>query len=161
MIGSDAARDILAAGASGDAWYGSSTADVLRGLSAADAARHVDGYAHSVWDLLLHATAWVEEVARRLDGNDPAPPRDGDWPLAVDDSEDGWEQAKDRFLAATTRLGDLANSFAPDRWSEQVGSDRVQSLGTGVTYAEMVIGVIQHNAYHTGQMALVRKAIGR
>lgn len=159
MIATETLRDILVAGAFGDAWYGSSTADVLAGLTAADAARHVDGYAHSVWEILLHATGWVEEVARRMEGQAPVPPADGDWPVPADVSEDAWVEANDRFQSAAARLGESLSAVAPDRWSTMVGENRAQALGTGVTHAEMVIGVIQHNAYHTGQMALVRKAL--
>ena len=161
MLDSEPARDILFAAASGDAWYGSSTADVLSGLDATSAARHVEGYAHSVWELLLHSTGWMEEVARRLAGNAPSPPPDGDWPTPGETTESAWAEAQTRFHAAAAELGDRMAAFDPARWTTMVGNGREQALGTGVTHAVMVIGVIQHNAYHTGQMALVRKALGK
>ena len=34
-------------------------------------------------------------------------------------------------------------------------------LGTGVSYEGMVSGALQHNAYHGGQVALLRRAAGR
>ena len=161
MLDNEAARDILSAGASGDAWYGSSTADVLSGLDATSASRHVEGYAHSVWELLLHSTGWMEEVARRLEGHAPSPPPDGDWPAPGETTDGAWEQAQRRFRASAVNLGERMAAFDPARWTTMVGESREQALGTGVTYAAMVIGVIQHNAYHTGQMALLRRAIGR
>lgn len=159
MLDEKAAREILSAAVSGDAWYGSSTADVLSGLDAPSAARRVEGYSHSIWELLLHSTGWMEEVARRLDGNAPSPPPDGDWPAPVETTEAAWADAQARFHAAAAELGDRMQSFDPARWTVMVGDGRHQALGTGVTHAAMVIGVIQHNAYHTGQMALLRKAI--
>lgn len=161
MLDTEAAREILSAGASGDAWYGSSTADVLSGLDATSASSHVEGYSHSVWELLLHSVGWMEEVARRLEGHAPLPPRDGDWPVPVDTTDAAWEEARRRFRAASVDLGERMAAFDPARWTTMVGESREQALGTGVTYAAMVVGVIQHNAYHTGQMALVRKALGR
>jgi hypothetical protein len=38
-------------------------------------------------------------------------------------------------------------------------SDRDPALGTGATYRGMVNGLVQHNAYHSGQLALLRKAL--
>lgn len=159
MLDTEAARDILSASASGDAWYGSSTADVLAGLDARSAAGRVDGYSHSVWEILLHTTGWIEEVARRLAGSSPSPPLDGDWPTPGETTEEAWAEAQSRFHAAAAELGERMAAFDPARWSAMVGDGRNQALGTGMTYAAMVIGVMQHNAYHTGQMALVRKAI--
>jgi hypothetical protein len=31
------------------------------------------------------------------------------------------------------------------------------SLGTGVSYREVILGVLQHDAYHAGQTALLEK----
>jgi uncharacterized damage-inducible protein DinB len=161
MLETQVMREILSAGASGDAWYGSSTADVLSGLDASGAARHVEGYSHSVWELLLHSTGWMEEVARRLAGHEPSPPPDGDWPALAAATESDWAEAQRRFQAAAAELGGRMAAFDADRWTAMVGDARAQALGTGVTFAAMVVGVIQHNAYHTGQMALVRKALER
>jgi hypothetical protein len=38
-------------------------------------------------------------------------------------------------------------------------SDRDPALGSGVNHRAMVHGLIQHNAYHSGQIALLRKAL--
>src|SRR5262245_36367704 len=129
MIAARTLADILAAGGSGDAWYGSSTADVLAGLSATDAARHVEGYTHSVWEILLHTTGWIEEVARRLDGGDPLPPRDGDWPVPVPVTDEAWAEAQSRFHAAVARLGEGVQAFEANRWPAMVGDARAQALG--------------------------------
>ena len=50
--------------------------------------------------------------------------------------------------------------FAEDRWSEPVGTARDAPLGTGVSFAAMVAGLVQHDAYHGGQIGLLRKALG-
>jgi len=46
------------------------------------------------------------------------------------------------------------------RWDALVGPSREAGLGTGVSVAVMLHGIIQHDAYHAGQMALLKKALG-
>jgi hypothetical protein len=45
------------------------------------------------------------------------------------------------------------------RWRDQVGGERNAALGTGVSYAAMLAGLVQHDAYHGGQVGLLRKAL--
>jgi hypothetical protein len=37
---------------------------------------------------------------------------------------------------------------------------RDPAQGTGVSYATMLQGLLQHDAYHLGQVALLKKAVG-
>ena len=143
----------------GDPWYGTSRARFLEGISARDAARRPLGGAHSMWELVLHMTAWTDEVRRRLGGAEPATPEAGDWPAVGDPTEDAWERAKARLAAAHAAvLDDAARLSLPDL-ARRVGSVRDPELGTGVTYAGLLVGLAQHDAYHTGQLALVRRLV--
>lgn len=99
----------------GPAWHGPSLEENLAGLTPEQAAARPVRGAHSIWQIVLHVTAWVGEVTRRLGGGAPALPAEGDWP--------------------------------------DIG-------GTGVTYAAMVRGLVQHDAYHGGQIGLLRRALG-
>jgi hypothetical protein len=59
--------------------------------------------------------------------------------------------AAHRELAAATVLLD------PERLDEPVGGYRSRELGSGVSWYVMLHGVSQHDAYHLGQVALLRK----
>ena len=51
-------------------------------------------------------------------------------------------------------------SFPPAKLGDIVGgAERDAPTGTGVTYAAMLHGLAQHNAYHGGQVAMLRKAL--
>jgi hypothetical protein len=50
-------------------------------------------------------------------------------------------------------------AFPAKRWTERVGGARDAPLGTGVTYAAMVSGLLQHSGYHGGQIGLLRRAL--
>ena len=36
--------------------------------------------AHTIWEIVLHLTAWTREVDRRVLGGEPRFPEEGDWP---------------------------------------------------------------------------------
>jgi uncharacterized damage-inducible protein DinB len=142
----------------GDAWYGPSTESLLTGLTAVDAARRPLGSAHSIWELVLHLIAWQNEVGRRLGGSAPAWPDEGDWQDIDSPNEEDWVSVKTALADSTRRLiAQLATPWID--YAALVGTVRSPELGTGVTVAETVLGVLQHNAYHTGQIALLRRAI--
>ena len=65
---------------SGPAWHGASLEENLKGLTPELAAARPVPEAHSIWELVLHITAWAGEVTRRLAGAEPAMPAEGDWP---------------------------------------------------------------------------------
>src|SRR5262245_24212984 len=48
----------------GDPWHGSPVKAILRGVTAAEAASRIVPQAHTIWELVLHMTAWKDEVRR-------------------------------------------------------------------------------------------------
>jgi len=152
----------LRKGYSDDPWHGPSTVDALKGITAAEAAAHPIPGAHSVWDIVLHMTAWQNEVRRRLAGKGPTPPEEGDWPEPAG-TETDWQQDRERLGASLDELLDVLGGLSEGDLERRGGaiSDRDPALGTGVTHRAMVNGLVQHHAYHTGQISLLRKALGR
>lgn len=55
----------------GDAWHGPALGEVLANATAAEAAQRPFDV-HGIWEITLHATAWIEEVTRRLGGGSPS-----------------------------------------------------------------------------------------
>ena len=152
-------RALLEKATAGDAWHGSSARSLVAGLTPDQAAAHPIPGGHSVWEIVLHMTAWAREVERRLGGAEPAPPAEGDWPEVGEPRAEAWAHAIEELVAVTTRLGAAAEAFAPATWAAPVGGERLPELGTGVSYAEMAVGLLQHTVYHAGQIALLRKLV--
>ena len=143
----------------GDPWHGPSLEGALLGVDAAGAAAHSISSAHSIWEIVLHVTGWTREVAKRLRGGDPTPPAGGDWPSPDDLTEQAWSRARGELGAVHEELLSALAAFPRERLHEKVGAERSAPLGTGVTYLEMVDGVLQHAAYHAGQISLLEKAV--
>ena len=155
----DALLDQIRRTHAGDPWYGSPRTRFLQDLTADEAAAHPVPGGFSVWELVLHMTGWTNEVRRRLAGNAPGEPQEGDWPAVGDPTEARWKRALSRLDEAHAALvADLARLDDSDL-ARPVGEQRDPALGTGVTVGGMLVGIAQHDAYHTGQLALLRKAL--
>ncbi len=141
----------------GDPWHGASRAAILADVTARQAAASPPGDAHSIWQLVLHMEAWTREVTRRLQGGEPALPEMGDWPSLPEPTDDAWRRSLGALDAAHAELARVLSAFPAERLHERVGKSRDAPLGSGVTYAAMLRGLAQHDAYHCGQIAILKR----
>jgi uncharacterized damage-inducible protein DinB len=151
--------DQLAATHAGDPWYGPPRAALLSGLTPIQATSRVVPAGHSIWEIVLHMTSWTREVTRRLGGARAALPQEGDWPAVGEISETAWRRARADLDEAHGELLAAIRNLPASRWADPVGTSREPALGTGVTVCAMLIGLAQHDAYHTGQIALLRRSL--
>jgi uncharacterized damage-inducible protein DinB len=135
----------------GDAWYGSSFREILADISATKAESKPLSSAHSIWDLTLHIVAWESAVLRRTN-NDPANlSNEEDWPAVNDTSEAAWAATLESLRSGQNRL--------LERISTLSDSD-MEKTAAGQSYSIqfMLQGVIHHDLYHLGQIALLKRA---
>lgn len=142
-------------GYSGGPWHGPATAGLLEDLSAAEAAARPVPGAHSIWELVLHMTAWHGEVRRRLHGGTPDIPEEGDFPEVREVTEAVWQRDLERLDASIDQILDTLSGLAEQDLDRPGGS----ISDPGITHRAMVNGLVQHLAYHSGQIALLRKAL--
>jgi uncharacterized damage-inducible protein DinB len=136
----------------GDAWHGPSLKSLLDGMMAEDAARHPVGGAHSIWELVHHLTAWQTIVHEELSGAEAQITPELDWPPVWEVSEVEWKRALERLSDARSRLRRAVERLRDDQLDERP-SRRTQN-----SRYVMLHGVVQHDLYHAGQIALLRKA---
>ncbi len=145
----------LRKGYSDDPWHGPATTDLLEGLSAAEAAARPVQAGHSIWEIVLHMAAWHGEVRHRLQGGKPGLPEEGDWPAVREVTEAAWQSDLERLGSSLDQLlGTLAGLAEQDLDRPGGGLSN-----PGTTLRTMIHGLIQHEAYHSGQIALLRKAL--
>ena len=135
----------------GEAWHGPSLKQILADVTAASAARRPIAAAHTIWELVLHVSAWESAVASRLAGRYLAEPDEGDWPAVADTSEAAWQATLQSLDATHQRLRDAIRQFDPERLHRRLAAGR-ESAGYAIS------GVIQHTLYHAGQIVLLKKA---
>lgn len=142
---------------SGDAWHGPSVLRVLEGITASQAAARPIPSAHTIWELVLHIGVWERACKRRLEG-DPAQLSDAeDWPAVADASAAAWEQTQRELVENHQQLLDAINKLDDSRLDEPIIVD------PNIKYSTVYVtlhGGVQHDLYHAGQIAMLKKAIG-
>jgi uncharacterized damage-inducible protein DinB len=135
----------------GDAWHGPALQELLDGVTPAQAARRPLPGGHSLWELVLHVAAWTDVFRRRLEGERIDDPEDGDFPRVGEPTPEAWG-------AALARLG-RAQEWIAHRVARLSDAD-LDAPVPGRDYSRrfLVHGAIRHVVYHSGQIALLKKA---
>jgi uncharacterized damage-inducible protein DinB len=149
----DSLADQLERSFRGGAWHGMAVAEALAGVDAAAAAAPPPGgAAHSIWEIVHHLTVWNDVPRHRIDGerlqNLPA---ELDWPPVSDSSAGAWQAAQAALADAHAALYARVLRLADGQLDDPVA-------GSDPTVWGMLLGVLQHNAYHAGQIVLLRRA---
>lgn len=155
----DRLRRALETTLDGDPWYGSSVSRIIEGVDASQAAAHPVTGAHSIWDLVVHMTAWVNEANRRLRGGSYGEPEEGDWPAVPPASAASWRSARLALAAAHSSLAATLTAMNDADLAAQIAGAQVDAAGQPVTWYQTAIGVLQHDTYHAGQIAILKKAL--
>ena len=138
----------------GNAWHGPSVREALAGVTAPQAHARPLANAHSIRELVQHIAVWEDVGRRRLEGDrapiDISSPED--WPPAEDASEAGWEQSKALLDRGHEALREAIARVAEARLDEPILD------GLSTVYVTLH-GVIQHDLYHAGQIAMLKKVL--
>lgn len=140
-------------------WHGPSLLSVLDEVSAGVANRKI-GQSHSIAEIVYHLTGWTEACTLRLYGHEAELPERGDWPLGLVVDEKSWRSLKEELISAHKKFSDKIGMMTDADWQIFIGSLNTENaLGANVTIAETVSGIIQHYAYHAGQIILLVRAL--
>jgi uncharacterized damage-inducible protein DinB len=133
----------------GDCWIGVNFKEALQGIDAGMAVQKISDDGNSIWMLVSHLIYWRTRVAHRLAGNDDLPPFK-DFTLPADLHETNWKQTLLDFEAAYHTLRSAIHHIK----DEQLDKPTVRP---GQTYHQLLTGCLQHDAYHLGQIVLLKK----
>ncbi|MGO9646908.1 MAG: DinB family protein [Terriglobales bacterium] len=141
----------------GDAWHGDSMLELLANVDAETAAAHPIKGAHSIWELLLHVAAWDDAVLRRTGGAGVELSDRENFPTVNDTSEKAWRNAVEQVKKKHDTLVKAVAAFPDSRLHEQVPGKKEKYYDHFYLFS----GIVQHELYHAGQIALLKKAQGK
>ena len=134
----------------GDAWHGPAVLEVLEGVSARTAAAKPVPGAHSIWELVLHIAAWDGAIRRRMEGQALQLSDEQDFPLVKDTSDSAWRNTVQTLKQRHAELMQGVLAMPDHRLTSQVP-------GKDYDFYHMLHGAVQHELYHAGQIALLKK----
>ena len=137
----------------GEAWHGDSLFEILRGVNAAQAEARPIKNAHSIWELVLHIAAWDGAVRRRMTGVAVALSGAENFPPVTDTSDAAWQKTLAQVRRTHDELIEAVSNFGDARLAEQVPGKE----GAHYNFCYMLDGLAQHELYHAGQIALLKK----
>lgn len=126
------------------------------GLPAALRGRRGEGFGHTPWQLLEHLRIAQWDILEFCRGSDHASPAwpEGYWPAdEAPPEEAAWEESLAAFLHDLQGMCDLVadpgtDLLAPIPWGESH------------TVLEQTLILVNHNAYHVGQLVSLRRLLG-
>lgn len=134
----------------GGSWHGPAVLDVLGHIDAERAGERPIPEAHTIAELVLHMAVWKDAARRRISGEDYSPPCSADWRPLDRPLEAEWRAALAELVATHDALRAAVASL------DDAALERVVPGQTTTVYATLH-GVIQHDLYHAGQIALLAK----
>ncbi|MFB3916812.1 MAG: DinB family protein [Terriglobales bacterium] len=134
----------------GEAWHGPAMMEILRGVPVDQAAAHPITHAHSIWEIVLHVTAWQRVVLRRMHDEAATLTREQDWPGVPRFSESEWQAAVHALEESHRKLHAGIMAMPDDRLHARVP-------GKDYNFYVLLHGAVQHLLYHAGQIAILKK----
>ncbi len=136
----------------GNAWHGDPIWQILDGITAECAAARPLADTHSIWEIVLHMTFWDGMAAQRLGGQRAGLDEDEalNFPLPPEPTEANWHKTLEQFRASNQEFRAAL---------EKLDATRVDELSAAGkrSYYDEAHGLIQHDVYHAGQIALLKK----
>jgi uncharacterized damage-inducible protein DinB len=139
----------------------------IEDLSAELAAQQLSNFPHSVAQLVFHMNYWMDYELRRIRGERPAYPQHNaeSFPPSTDaksDTKDAvqeWDCLRKIFTTLLADLTALAQS-PPKELQRQIESGHPGDARLAGTLEAVLWQMAAHNSYHTGQIAMIRRALG-
>jgi uncharacterized damage-inducible protein DinB len=135
----------------GRAWHGPSVMALLSDVDVDQAAARPLKERHTIWELVLHINDWRDKVRRVLGGEKmESLPKEEGWPTIDDTSDEAWAKAVEELKRVHDELLEAVSSFSESRLDETVP-------GASYSFYNMLHGLVQHNLYHAGQIAIMKR----
>jgi len=153
----DIAGRILRA-VTGPTWHGPALQELLSDLTAAEAAARPAAGLHTIGALVLHVRFWCQDSLRRLPAAGaaadalPEPGTGEDWPAFAAQGEPAWKREVEALVESHRALAAASKLLSADLLSTRIP-------GRKITFEDMLRGVVEHAAYHGGQIAILKRSL--
>lgn len=138
-----------------DSWF-VATRNAVSGLGVEQACWKPDDSVNCIWETLSHLTYYNYAYLQRFNGVDyQYDVNDNNETFSTGEfTEEHWQADVRRFDDVMNQLRDAMAVADESKYSEQVSTKNTR------TWARLISDINTHNAYHSGQIVLLRKLQG-
>jgi hypothetical protein len=134
----------------GDAWHGPAILELLHGVTCQQALKKVSPNVHSIWEIVHHLIRTQEVVRERLGGKHEVLSDEEFWPPVLEATEQDWMKTVDRLAVTYHEVRAALANLTDERLDHPVANGWASLYRT-------INGNVQHNLYHGGQIAILKK----
>jgi len=128
----------------------------IEDLDAPLASQRIPNFPHSIADLVFHMNYWMNYELKRIRGQKPPYPEHNAESFPT--TPQNWDQLRRDFSWFLQEYSKLAES-TPQELARQIESIHEGDKKVASTLEAIVSQMIAHNSYHTGQIAMIRRAL--
>ena len=132
-------------------WHGTSLRGSLRGVTAERALRRPAKGRHNIWELTAHAAYWKYAVRNKLQGG-----KRGSFPMKGSNWFASPSRADEKAWRALIQLLEQEHRLLRAAIASLSDADLRDAKKLRLLY-----GVAAHDAYHTGQIQIVKRLVGK
>lgn len=134
-------------------WYGTCVHDILEKINATQAVHRINGQ-HNIAELLHHMTQWKKFVYEKTFGDKTFDIIDDsvNWKTFDTISSGEWATLILEFVSIASDLVNGLNNLSLATYEKIVP-------GRKYSYEHLLFGIVDHDIYHLGQIALLHKMI--
>ncbi len=136
----------------GNPWLDVTILGTLENVTSEQASRKLPPIANSIWEIVNHLIDWRLNVLQRVKGKALTTPSDNYFKPIKDTSQAAWEKTIERLQESQDKWLTFLEEMNTDTFSDVYPTNKMK-------YYEHIHGIIQHDAYHLGQIMLLTKCV--
>lgn len=138
----------------GEPWFGRSISDILNEIDEAIVFEKPT-HQHSILELLWHMITWKEFTLSRLRNDDELSIKyfeENDWRMLEHSNKNLWQQGLQEFSKLHNELIEIIRQQNDELLSQRVSNRKYD-------FRKLLYGIVQHDIYHLGQIAYIKKML--
>lgn len=139
-------------GYNGSPWIDVNLVGTLSTISAEQAAKRILVNRNSIWEIVNHIINWRINVLHRVKGKIIVTPDSNYFTKVIDTSLSAWKNTLKQLEESQKKWIDFLKDFKEKDFTKVYPNNKL-------TYYEHIQGILQHDAYHLGQIVLLAKSL--
>lgn len=136
----------------GHPWLDVTLEDTLGRITPEQAAQRPIKDGNTIWEIVNHIISWRENVLKRVQGEVLQTPSNNYIERIEDQSDEAWRQTLVALETTQKEWLYFLSTFNEADFNNEYSVNKL-------TYYQHIHGIIQHDAYHLGQIVLLAKIV--